>query len=481
MNSLSYNTIRSMKVFLYAMLLAILIVAGIVIAPYTEPYQEWVFEGKAKVREGGVQPAVVSASSFQPASVAAAAPGGFTSQTRLGFDVGDQWEPSIAADRFGHIYMLYPQYGGVPGCASCYSPTMILQISNDRGNTWSSPAIMYPDGQTTGQWDAQIIVDPVDGQTVYASWLQNGKSDIVVGKSTDFGATWTVVTADQTNAGTDKPILAARGQNIYVSYNHTQTAYVTVSHDGGATFTEVKINKNAKLGWSLGGGGTVTPNGNVFFSWAGYESNGGAKGNVNLYISKSADGGATWATNLLDVSKAPPDCSAYSCGWAFLGAQATMTSDANGTLYSLWNAGSVAQGPERIYFAKSTDNGNTWGAKADISTAPAGTHHNFPAIAATGNGNVRIAWMDARTATNGGQDRWNVYYRTSTNGGATWSPEVDLSTYVPGLTYIFTDGFRYPFGDYFEIDIDEQGTSHLIFGEGYNYDSPGSIWYVKGQ
>src|SRR5258706_564568 len=262
--------------------------------------------------------------------------------------------------------MLYPQYGGVPGCASCYSPTMILQISNDRGNTWSSPAIMYPDGQTTGQCDAQIIVDQVDGQTVYASWLQNGKSDIVVGKSTDFGATWTVVTADQTNAGTDKPILAARGQNIYVSYNHTQTAYVTVSHDGGATFTEVKINKNAKLGWSLGGGGTVTPNGNVFFSWAGY-------------------------------------------------------------------------------------------------------------------GNGRIAWMDARTATNGWQDRWNVYYRTSTNGRSTWSPEVDLSTYVRGLTYIFTDGFRYPFGDYFEIDIDEQGTSHRIFGEGYNYDSPGSIWYVKGQ
>src|SRR5260221_14478852 len=116
-----------MKVFLYAMLLAILIVAGIVIATYTEPYQEWVFEGKAKVREGGIQPAVVSASSFQPANVAAAPPGGFTPQTRLGFDAGDQWEPAIAADRFGHIYMLYQQYGGVSGCASCYSPTIIVQ------------------------------------------------------------------------------------------------------------------------------------------------------------------------------------------------------------------------------------------------------------------------------------------------------------------------------------------------------------------
>ena len=38
-----------------------------------------------------------------------------------------------------------------------------------------------------------------------------------------------------------------------------------------------------------------------------------------------------------------------------------------------------------------------------------------------------------------------------------------------------------PFGDYYEMDIDEQGTAHLIFGEGYDYNAPGSIWYSKGQ
>lgn len=480
MNTLLHPT-RSMKAFLYVML-AIVILIGILVVPTTEPYREWMFEGKAKMREGGVQMGVVNASSARPVNIPAAASSGFTPQTRLGFDVGDQWEPAIAADRFGHVYILYPQYGGVPGCTDCYSPTMILQISNDHGVTWGSPTIIYPAGQATGQWDAQIVVDPLDGKTVFTSWLQNGKSDIVVGKSTDFGATWTVVTASSTNAATDKPILAARGQNVYVSYDHTQTAYVTASHDGGATFTEIKINQNAKLGWSLGGGGTVTPNGNVFFAWAGYEANGGAKGNVNLYISKSTNDGATWTTKLLDISKSPPDCSAYFCGWAFLGAQAVMTSDANGTLYALWNAGSVAKGPERIYFSKSTDGGTTWSSKADVSTASAGTHHNFPAIAATGNGDVRISWMDARSATtSGGMDRWNVYYRSSTNGGSSWTSEVDLSTYLAGYTYIFPEGFRFPFGDYFEMDIDERGTSHLIFGEGNSYDSPGSIWYVNGK
>lgn len=427
-------------------------------------------------RLGRVLPEVVNAPAYQPAAVPPHTPPGFSPQTRLGFTTGDQWEPSIAADRFGHVYVLYPQYLGVPGCPTCYSPTMILQISSNHGATWGSPILIYPAGSTTGQWDAQIVVDPVDGQTVYAAWLQDGKSDIAVAKSTDFGVTWSVVVADATNAGTDKPILAVRGQDVYVAYNHANKVWVSSSHDGGATFTSSVVNPNGKLGWSLAGGGAVAPDGSAFFSWAGYKQNGGAKGPVNLYVSSSTDGGAMWVNTLVDVSGAPPDCSEYLCGWAYLGAQMTMTSDAAGTLYGLWNAGTVDKGPERIYFAKSTDNGVTWSAKVDVSSAPAGTAHAFPAIVAGDAGDVRISWMDARAAG----ALWNTYYRSSTNGGSTWSSETDISSYVAGFSYIFPEGFRFPFGDYFEMDIDEDGTMHVVMGEGFNYDSPGSIWYTQG-
>ena len=462
-------------------LLFVILALGLaaLVLPRTDIYREWLFEGKAKSRGPSAQPAVAAGS---PIRVPAAPASGFTPQTRVGFTSGgDQWEPAIAADRFGHVYILYPEYGPIAGCSDCYSPTMILQISTDRGSTWGQPFIIFPEGESTGQWDAQVAVDPVDGRTVYVSWLQNGKSDIVVGKSTDFGATWTVVTADHTNAGTDKPILAVRGPDVYVSYNHAQSAYVTFSHDGGATFTEVKINQNAKLGWSLGGGGTVTPNGSVYFAWDGYEQNGGAKGNVNLYISKSTDGGQTWTTKLMDVSASPVDCSAFGCGWAFLGSAITMTSDTSGNLYALWNASTVAKGPERIYFSKSTDGGNTWSTKQGVSTAAQGVEHSFPAISAAGNGDVRIAWMDTRAAAPGAIDRWNTYFRSSTNSGNSWTTEVDLSTYVSGYSYIFPEGFRFPYGDYFEMDVDEQGTNHLVWGEGPDYNGPGSIWYAKGK
>jgi hypothetical protein len=431
---------------------------------------------QVKRKSGQVLAEVVNAPATAAIQAQPAAATGFAPQTRLGFTSGDQWEPAIAADRSGHVYVLYPQYLGVPGCPECASPSMILQTSSDRGASWSAPALIYPEGATNGQWDPQIAVDPIDGKTVYASWLQNGKSDTVVAKSTDSGATWSVVIADSTQAGTDKPILAVRGQDVYVGFNHAQKVWVASSHDGGATFTNTNVNPNGKLGWSLASGGTVDAAGNVYFAWAGYTRNGGAKGPVNLYVSKSTDGGATWTLTTIDVSGAPPDCSAYLCGWAFLGAQIALDSDEAGSLYVLWNAGLSDKAPNRMYFARSTDAGATWSSKVEVSSAPSGTPHAFPAIVAGETGDVRIGWMDAR---NGGL--WNTYYRSSSDGGASWSAEADLSTFVSGFSYIFPEGFSFPFGDYFELDIDDRGRTHAVWGEGFNFDSPGSIWYTRGR
>ena len=429
---------------------------------------------KGKLASGKVKAEVVAARAPGETLAPPLPAAGFAGQSRRGYTVGDQWEPAIASDRHGNVYVLYPQYLGVPGCPSCPSPTMILQVSRDRGTTWGAPRQIAPPG--SGQYDAQVVVDPVDGRTVYAAWLQNGKSDTVVARSDDFGETWTVVVADRTNAGTDKPILAVRGPDVYVGFNHAQKVWVASSHDGARTFTSTNVNPNGKLGWSLAGGGTVDPSGTVFFSWAGYARNGGATGPVNLYVSRSADGGVTWTNRVVDVSAAPPDCSDYLCGWAYLGAQIVMASDDAGVLYALWNMGTVPRGPERVYFARSADGGATWSAKAEVSTAPADAAHAFPAITARHSGDVRIAWMDAR-----GGPLWNTYYRSSTNGGTSWSPEQDVSTFVPGFDYIQAGGFGYPFGDYFEMDVDDRGDTHLVWGEGRDYQTPGSIWYTRGR
>ncbi len=412
---------------------------------------------------------------------AALAVSGFAPQRRLGYQTGDQWEPAIAADSHEHVYVLYPQYGAVLDCTSCTAPTIALLISNDSGVTWQPSRALLP--FPTGQFDPQIVVDPVDRQTVYASWMQNNKRDIVVARSLDFGRTWSFSWAERGQEDADKPVLSVRGTDVYVGFNHEENFFVAASHDAGQTFAAVQVNPNAGPGSSLAGGATIDPAGNVYFGWTGYARYEMPTRPVSIFVSRSADGGRTWSTLLLDVSSAPPGCDAQGCETGYLGPQIALASDASGALYALWNAGGVNGRPERIYFSSSTTAGANWLERSNVSRAAFGVEHSFPALVAGAAGDVRIAWMDARATEPGHPNRplWNTYYRSSTNGGATWSAESHLSGPVRGYDYILPNGFRFPFGDYFSLAIDGEGLTHAVWGEGRNYKSPGSIWYAQGR
>ena len=143
---------------------------------------------------------------------------------------------------------------------------------------------------------------------------------------------------------------------------------------------------------ALAGGATVDPHGSVYLSWAGYTQRDGATGRVNLYISKSSDGGESWTTRLMDASGAPPDCGAYRCEWGYLGAQITMTSDAAGTLYALWNSGAADKEPRAHLFLLPRPQPARLGRQDwNISTAASSVEHAFPALPAGAAGDVRIA------------------------------------------------------------------------------------------
>ncbi len=412
---------------------------------------------------------------------AALAVGAFAPQTRLGYHSGDQWEPAIAVDGRGHLYVLYPQYGVVPDCPNCTAPTIALMISSDNGLTWQASKALLP--YSTGQFDPQIVVDPVDRQTLYASWMQNEKRDIIVARSLDFGRSWSFSWAERGQEDADKPVLAVRGADVYVGFNHEENFFVSASHDAGQTFSTVQVNPNAAPGSSLAGGATVDPSGNVYFGWTAYARHEMPTRPVSVYVSRSPDGGRTWSTQLLDASGAPPDCDAQSCETGFLGAQIALASDAAGALYALWNAGGANRGPERIYFSSSTTGGASWSERVNVSGAASGVEHAFPAVIAGVSGDVRIAWMDARAIDTSHPNRrlWNTFYRSSTNGGATWTTETRLSGLAQGYDYILRGGFRFPFGDYFGLAIDGDGATHAVWGEGRNYKSPGSIWYTRGR
>ena len=403
-----------------------------------------------------------------------AAPPQFSAQKHIGLTTGDQWEPAVAADGFGHIYVLYPHYGRVPDCKDCRVPTMLLVDSGDNGKTWQAPHVMLDSG--SGQFDSQIAVDPADRRTVFAAWLENKKREVMLAKSADSGATWTFTIAARSDVELDKPALAVRGQSVYVAFNHQEEVWVAASQDWGKSFAPARVNTDSRPGWSLLGSATVDPAGNTYLAWASYSKAGGARGSVDLFVAKSSDTGKTWSSRPLDVSAAAPGCKNEDCGEAYLGAQIALTSDNDGTLYALWSAGRTPMGAQRIYFSSSTNGGENWLPRVSVSSAAPIVEHAFPAIAAGANGDVRIAWMDSRNAP-----YWNTYYRNSSNGGATWADEVRVSTYVRGYRYIKPEGFRFPFGDYFGMAVDNHGETHIVWGEGLNYQSPGSIWHSSGR
>jgi hypothetical protein len=356
---------------------------------------------------------------------------------------------------------------------------MAIVVSNDNGLSWQAPRVLST--SSTGQCDAQIKVDPVDRQTLYASWLQ-GAHDVIVGRSQDFGRSWYFAIAEHSpEVVIDKPVLAVRGPNVYVSFNHDETLAVAGSHDYAQNFTSAVLNPGAGPGWSLAAGATVDPVGNVYFSWTAYPRTNILTRPVGVFVSRSADGGRNWSTTPIDVSRAAPGCSAEDCSAGFLASQMALASDDAGIVYAVWNSGKVTGGPQRIYFSSSTNEGENWSAKVDVSNAPFGAEHCFPAITAGTAGDVRIAWMDTREVDPQNHPLWNTFYRTSTNGGATWSPESQLSGPVRGYDYILPNGFLFPFGNLFSIGIDNLSATHVVWGEGRNYNSPGSIWYTHGR
>ena len=109
-----------------------------------------------------------------------------------------------------------------------------------------------------------------------------------------------------------------------------------------------------------------------------------------------------------------------------------------------------------MYVATSPDGGQTWSAGVALSVA--GEDATKPRLASSGGGNVRIWYMQMAGGDN--PDAWNVWYRTSSNGGRSWSSPVKIDDATDGdgnPGYINANGFDEIYGDYGEIAVTSAG------------------------
>lgn len=432
---------------------------------------------------------------------------------RLGYCGGDDWEPAMAADS-SHVYVLITHFAGDSSCdpaSGQNNSRIMIQVSADGGKTFSAPAVVSntPGGISyPSQADPSIAIDKATG-AVYVSFLAYGQSgghtDIYIAKSTNFGQSFTQ--AVQANAkgckNCDHEKILASNNVVYDAYTQGSGHFISVSSDGGSTFTQRLVDSTDVVGFAEGG--VFDAQGNAWFAWGDCKtSNCTGAPAADYRVSETLAGGAATTFSPV-IAQAPqgPSCPYSKCGFSYFGAQDAIAIDSAGTLYLAWQDGQVhsqRQSPTIINLSRCSANCTSaadWSlvGRVDDKTAAncpgASCYALFPNIVASGPGQLFATWIDDRNDSLDGTvdhvDGYNLWYRASTTGGTTWTtPGQQISQFDPSQSQSTPNGFLFPYGDYTGLIMNTTCATPapaMSWGEGHNWTggaaAPGHIEFAS--
>ncbi|HVF38394.1 MAG TPA: sialidase family protein [Gemmatimonadaceae bacterium] len=180
------------------------------------------------------------------------------------------------------------------------------------------------------------------------------------------------------------------------------------SDDGGKTWSSpVTVTDASEFGSNNFHALHTGRDGSMYVAWLD-----GRQGKSAAYMTRSDDGGKTWAPNVrIAAGEACPCCR-------------TAIATTKDKVYIAWR--SVAPGDIRdVVVASSSDRGATWSAPARVHADNwvfPGCPHAGPAMQADEQGNLSIAWWTGKEGSAG------VYYARSENGGSSWSTPIAMGT-----------------------------------------------------
>ena len=322
-------------------------------------------------------------------------------------------------------------------------------VSQDGGSTWTlgtSPATDSSGNCGPGSYHPEYVRTQMaqgsDGTLYYAFSANNpnggGSRSALLGRSTDQGRTWQTTyidhAPDATTAGqyeldfiTHIAVDPGNPKMVYADFRRdfpkgsSQPAnrpYLVVSTDSGATFgsphliTDNDVEDDAP--W------LVAANGKIY---ASFLTNVNDYSSADFYVSYSSNQGQTWTQ-----TKFGSAVSGDAVGLAY--------DSGRNRFYVVWDQEIGTSNNWLIYFATSPDT-RSWSKPRQINddSATDGRGHLFPHMSLSPSGRIDVAWYDFRNdptpapdASNGGFGNWSdTYMVSSTDGGATWGPNVRLS------------------------------------------------------
>ncbi len=327
-------------------------------------------------------------------------------------------DPVMTYDSLGNcIYALLYQNGSTYG-------TAVMKTTN-KGVNWIGPYNVY--STTAGLVDKEwITADQTAGpysNNLYLGWRQYGTGGMRFVKSTNGGVNWSAP----------------------MTINGTQNAFITVGPNGN------------------------TPGGSVYF---------GATNNNTIVVSRSTDGGETFLPQVLAAAVDPPgipcagrrtvkDCIRMNHIPSF--AVDNGYTETRGNIYAVY-CGNPA-GPDNcdIFLIRSTDYGLTWSAGLRVNDDNTTTDQWLPAITVDNNsGKIFISWYDSRVDP-GNNLLTRIYGAVSTNGGASFEPNVNISdvSFNPNLMALSLPGGEKYIGDYYGNSA-IGNTSYNVWADGRN-------------
>jgi len=357
----------------------------------------------------------------------------WTPAKRLTWTSGLSNMPVIIVDPSGNPHVLWQD--NTPGKSVIY-----YKKSTDGGTTWTAlNRLAWTSG---GSYAPGVAVDSLGH--LHVAWSDDtpGNAEIYYKKSTDGGATWTVSKRLTWTLGysTAPAIAVDSSGTLHVAWQeHTLTnreIYYKKSPDEGATWTA-----SQRLTWTSSYSESpaiaVDSSLNPHLVW-----HGATPGYWQVYYKKSTDGGANWTTSRRLT---------WTSGNSYVSA---VCADAPAALHVIYYDHSP--GNAEIYYRKSLDGGASWKTSQRLTWNSG--FSGYPALAIDASGDLHVVWQDD---TPGNEE---IYYKTSTDGGATW-PNSQRLTWTSGGSY-------YP-----SIAAAASGDLHVVWEDGT--PGNGEIYYLK--
>jgi len=331
---------------------------------------------------------------------------------------------------------------------------MRAYFSSDGGKTWGADDLPLPPAKGANGIDFgsdPTLAFDTRGNLFYGSIVVffgagsgiNG-TELSVARSTDGGRTWSPSFfgfsggSDHFN---DKPMITTdRSQSspfrdrVYLAWDAASGGSATgggvlvaTSKDAGANFSIVRADDPHGPGRAIGAVPFTGPNGDLYVAWNDYHSN-------TIAFSASHDGGSTFVVHSVISSKSLvfdvgipaefnrralvyPACDADRSGGVH-----------RGRLYCSWmDAGPMGTG---ILLSTSDTGGVTWSTPRAVGDRLAYAVDRFNHWLAVDpvTADVVISFYDTRNDSTGQRYGTDIYVARSTDGGATFAPDVRASS-----------------------------------------------------